>query len=291
MAVRITIDVFSGRPNPVLELGDDDAAAVVERLQPARLLPEDDFLQESPPTLGYRGLIVEVDGEPAGALPSRFRVLDGALLGRGLAHAPVDEAVEDFLLRANALLARSDLDEEFFERLRVEIDRFRELRPRLPLAPSPFPWVEPCECAPIYEPAWWNVPTRQPYNNCYNYATNYRTDTFAQPGQAAGVIYTDLACDEVRAGAVADELVDWPDAGNGCPTEGHLVALVVAPGWDYHWYRKGRNGMWSHKPGSTPVINVDNAGALISDPRAADRGPYTEFCTFMVVMHGHVKVA
>jgi len=49
--------------------------------------------------------------------------------------------------------------------------------------------------------------------------------------------------------------------------------------------------MWSHKPGGTAVTNVDNQGHAIVDPRAADRGPYTEFCTFMIVMHGPVKLA
>ena len=134
------------------------------------------------------------------------------------------------------------------------------------------------------------MPNRQWSNNCYNYATNYRTDTFAQPGLAAGQMYASLSCPDVRKAAIADELIDAPDADNACPKEGHLVALVVAPGFDFHWYRKGRNGRWSHKPGSTPVIAVDNSNQIILDPRNADRGPYTDFCTFMVVMHGHIKI-
>ncbi len=67
------------------------------------------------------------------------------------------------------------------------------------------------------------------------------------------------------------------------------MALVIWPGVDFHWYRKGRNGSWSHKPGSTAVTNLDNSGNFITDPRTADRGGYTSFCTFMTVMHGHVK--
>jgi hypothetical protein len=35
---------------------------------------------------------------------------------------------------------------------------------------------------------------------------------------------------------------------------------------------------------------VDNNGATISDPRTAARGGYTDFCTFMTVMHGHTKI-
>jgi hypothetical protein len=85
-------------------------------------------------------------------------------------------------------------------------------------------------------------------------------------------------------------LIDAPDADNRCPPYGHLVALVIAPGADFHWYRKGSDGLWSHKPGSTPVTNLDNAGNPIADPRVADRGPYTQFCTFMIVMDGHIKI-
>jgi hypothetical protein len=103
-------------------------------------------------------------------------------------------------------------------------------------------------------------------------------------------MYNAITCPQVRAGAVADALIASPAANNKCPKEGHLVALVVGPNWDFHWYRKGRNGYWTHKPGGTQATQVDNSGNLIPDPRTADRGNYTDFCTFMVVMHGHVKI-
>jgi hypothetical protein len=143
-----------------------------------------------------------------------------------------------------------------------------------------------CACAPLYEPAWWNDGgQKQHHNNCYNYATNYRSDTFAQPGRAAGAIYAAFTCAAVRPAAIKDCLEDSPGANNKCPQEGHLVALVIAPNVDFHWFRKGRNGFWSHKPGGTAVTNVDNSGHFISDPRTANRGIYTAFCTFMVVKH------
>ena len=37
-----------------------------------------------------------------------------------------------------------------------------------------------------FNPNFWNVSPVEANNNCYNYATNRRTDTFAQPGRAAG---------------------------------------------------------------------------------------------------------
>lgn len=213
------------------------------------------------------------------------------MFGPRLAHRVADEAFEDFICGSTGPIRRLKLGRRFPALVKEEIERFRKLRIKWPWkARIYWPLVNPCKCAPLYEPAWWNVPQRQPYNNCYNYATNYRTDTFAQPGRAAGAMYSALTCASVRPAAVNDELIDRPAANNKCPKEGHLVALVVWPGGDYHWYRKGRNGYWSHKPGSTPVTNLDNSGVTILDPRTANRGPYTDFCTFMVVMHGHIKI-
>jgi hypothetical protein len=291
MGLKITIDVFSGRPNPSVELDDRAAAELLERLTPARLLEPGEPDLPPEPTLGYRGVVVEQTGERQADLPASFRVVGADLFGRGLAHRARDERVEDLLLDPEGPLRRADLESDFFDLLRAERERLVLVRRKWPIELIPFPWwLNPCRCAPVYEPWWWNVPARQPSNNCYNYATNYRTDTFAQPGLAAGAMYTALTCASVQPAAVADQLVAAPAADNHCPTNGHLVALVIWPGVDFHWYRKDRNGAWSHKPGGTAVTNLDNSGIHIPDPRTADRGGYTDFCTFMVVMHGHIKI-
>lgn len=290
MILRITIDIFSGRTNPIIELKGREAQDALTRLRPVRRLRRGEAPLPPWPTLGYRGLIVEQVGARAGRLPKIFRFAHGDLFGRGIAHRAADEAFEAFVLARTQALRKIGLGRDFRSKALVEIDRFRKLRGELVVRRPIWPKRNPCRCAPLYEPTWWNVPQRQPFNNCYNYATNYRTDTFAQPGRAAGSMYTALTCAAVRPAAVADALIDSPSANNKCPSEGHLVALVVAPGWDFHWYRKGRNGYWSHKPGSTPVTNLDNSGLLIPDPRTANRGPYTDFCSFMIVMHGHIKI-
>lgn len=150
----------------------------------------------------------------------------------------------------------------------------------------------PCSCGPIYEPGWWNVPQRQPHNNCYNYATDYRTDTFAQPGKAAGAMYpSPISGAGVKPAALADQLVDAPSAtASTCPTDAHLVAPVIWPGVDFHWYRRDKTGWWSHKPGGTSAINKDNSNKSIENPQKADRGNYTEFVGYMIVMPGHIKI-
>jgi len=292
MTIRITIDIFSGRPNPSVELDDRESANVLDRLMPERRLAENEPGLPAEPTLGYRGLVVEQIGERREELPELFRVVDGDVFGRGLAHRARDERVGDYLIGADSPLRRANVDQTVMERLPEEAERFRDIRRAWPIEFPPIPfWPRCCRCGPIYEPGWWNVPSRQPFNNCYNYATNYRTDTFAQPGRAAGAMYTSLSCGSVGPAAVADDLIDTPDADNACPTVGDLVAMVIWPDADFHWYRKGRNGWWSHKRGGTPVTNVDNSGNYISDPRYANRGPYIDFCTFMVVMHGHIKIS
>lgn len=287
MEFRITIDVFSGRKNPVVVVKGRQAERIYERLRPsqrvARMLP----MPES--TLGYRGLIIEASG--ARGLPRIFRLANGDVLGARLSHRASDENFEQYLVRESGVLRGLKLGNAFSATLLKEIARFRETREKCKHRPPRWPHREHCHCAPLYEPQWWNDGgQKQGNNNCYNYSTNYRSDTFAQPGLAAGAEYTALTCASVRPAAIADDLIDAPSANNRCPKEGHLVALVIAPGWDFHWYRKGRNGYWSHKPGGTPATNVDNSGQLIPDPRTADRGPYTNFCTFMIVMHGHIKI-
>jgi hypothetical protein len=92
-------------------------------------------------------------------------------------------------------------------------------------------------------------------------------------------MYTAMDCTEVGSGAKSDGLVPVDcDGGCGCSDCHHQVALVLWPGVDFHWYRRDRDGKWSHKPGSTAARNTDNSGNLITDPRTANRGPYTVFC-------------
>jgi hypothetical protein len=130
---------------------------------------------------------------------------------------------------------------------------------------------------PAYEPAYWNdASTAQYNNNCYNYSNNRRTDTFAQPGRAAGYTGYPMEVTAVRNGAIADGLE--PTTATAAAPQGKTrIALVIWQGVDYHWYRQDRNGRWTHKPGGTKATNVDNSGAVITNPETANRGGYTQF--------------
>jgi hypothetical protein len=290
MKLRITIDIFSGRENPVIELSARESKEALERLLPTRKLKRAEAIMPTN-NLGYRGMVIEQVGAGSRRLPRSFRVVNGSLFGLDLKHRSADENFEDFISDRSSIIRRAKMGKDFDKFLVREVRRYRKMvdlydykKPKWPIKPR-------CICAPLYEPSWWNDSgQRQFNNNCYNYATNYRSDTFAQPGRAAGSMYSALTCAAVRPAAELDELIRYTSKKITCPKNGHLVALVVAPGWDFHWYRMGANRKWTHKPGSTAVTHLDNSGHVISDPRTADRGSYTQFCGFMIVMHGHIKI-
>jgi hypothetical protein len=287
MPVRITIDIFSGRHNPVITLPGIDAQEALARMPGLAIRPLEESISPPFPRLGYRGIVVQQIGDsPTPSLPLLFRVA-----------AP---ELEEHILGPGGLAEQHRVEVETLEFIRREVGRppgdarhaagLAEFTSFLRTAVTAHT-VTGCELAPIFEPDWWNDGgQRQANNNCYNYSTNYRSDTFAQPGRASGFTLTDLSCRTVKSLAIEDGLIDLPQAGNDCPQEGALIALVVAPAFDFHWYRKGRNGLWTHKPGFTMVTNLDNSGAIISDPRLANRGPYVDFCGFMLVRHGHIKL-
>ena len=155
-------------------------------------------------------------------------------------------------------------------------------------------WVQ--RCLPPYDPSAWNDANGVQYNNnCYNYACDIKTGTYAQPGRGTGHEYTAIDCQHVDMGAVSDGLVPVEcDSGCGCSECQHQVALVIKPGGfefgDFHWYRKDRDGRWSNKMGGSPATNLDNSGNIITDPRTADRGSYTIFCGCYCVRKSSVTI-
>ncbi|WAR23646.1 IMSP1-like protein [Mya arenaria] len=139
---------------------------------------------------------------------------------------------------------------------------------------------------PAYNPSPWNDDEHVlEHNNCYNYATNKVTNTFAQPGRAShykpvGPIKADV----VRKECYSDGYKKRQDGGQPSKNQNTgPVALVFWPNadgsmHDFHFFRMDSNKMWSHKPGSTKVKNTDNARQLINDPQTAAISPYDFVC-------------
>ena len=82
---------------------------------------------------------------------------------------------------------------------------------------------------------WNNFPATQLNNNCYNYANNKLTYTFAQPGRGSGAMCQYYSPDCIRNAAINDHLetLDLPPAAPlplAPSGKKHLVALVINPG-------------------------------------------------------------
>ncbi|WP_372784564.1 hypothetical protein [Phenylobacterium sp.] len=285
MTTTITAEMFSGRPNPTWLLTEAEEAQLNERLAGLRTVTQ----QRSSGAfggLGYRGMAISrAPNHPHGPLDLRIHE---AIVEQG-PNSPnlVDDAeIEQWL----AGLGRSHIPEAAQAHFAAALRREPDLAFKPPHVIGKCPACHAVD-APAYNPGLWNVPNVQPYNNCYNYANNQITNTFAQPGRATGHPAASMACKPVEAGAVSDGLI--PSANFTAPLaadHGWYVALVIWPNADYHWYRQDKVGCWSHKPGQTAVRNVDNAGHAITDPKTCDRGPYTVFCTYMITKKGvHIR--
>lgn len=276
MPAIVTLDIYSGLPNPTWVL-DDDKVQQLQNLSTTRAAAA----AKGPlPVLGYRGFIVRPADSPDAPGP-RIKGLAEAAPGTGaVVVAGIPEA-EQFLLQT----AEPHIDEEVKKLVEESISHGVDaavLQRAEAAAAAQCPACHAAD-APVYNPAFWNDPAHQSRNNCYNYANNQRTDTFAQPGRATGHPITALSCPGVQPSAVSDGLRACPNFTANLPAgRGWYVALVIWPGRDYHWYRQDKVGCWSHKPGQTAARNTDNAGHAITDPRTCNRGPYTVFCTYMI---------
>ena len=281
--LQITADMFSGRTNPTWIAGPEEARdllQVISQNQPAIT-----GVNEGYQGLGYRGLIVELLTDNLAEkyeVPNTFRIANNGNTG-GL---QIAERVFGAMRKADLLdkglhsivnteLQRLARREDASEPDHPEPPKFEIEKPRNKRAGVTC-WIE----LGAFNPAFWNDPAHVNRNNCYNYASNRRTDTFAQPGRATGHQATTMACPNVVAAALSDGLHHRFDCFPDSEKPRWLMAMVVAPGYDYHWYRKQKEGFWGHKPGHTPARNVDNNGAIVWNPETAARLPYTDFCGY-----------
>ena len=115
-------------------------------------------------------------------------------------------------------------------------------------------------------------------HNCYSYALGKIVndlDSKAQPGYAAGFSHiksNDYNCKSFRKRLKKDSPGSYLEKfDNSCLPGFYKVFLALDPKNDYHWYRQDKSKYWSHKPGSTDVINVDASGKKISNPLKSNR--------------------
>jgi hypothetical protein len=290
MSIEVTLNIFSGRENPrwvIPANKEKDLMKHVEKITTPTL-------QKAPAAaglLGYRGLTIKrSEDHPQGAL--KMLVHEGIVdFGRAEENlASNNRKLEQWLLESAPIKLESPVKTYLKNELAKPSSDVQSVMQNRAIVISKPPVLCPvCKAAdaPVYNPGIWNVPNVQPFNNCYNYANNQITNTFAQPGRAHGAQATTMACANVTKAAKADGLVTTANFTTALGAgKGWYVALVIWPGVDYHWYRQDKVGCWSHKPGQTAARNTDNSGNPISNPKTCNRGPYVNFCTFMITKKG-----
>jgi hypothetical protein len=321
--MRVSLNLFSGRPNPRWPLSSRDAAELVDRVT-AGALP---VSPDEPAVLGFRGFTVEADPADVARradLPTHFVVpLPAADVGPSVtarseggprkaarttaATEPATAEVSQWLLgtaehfvadnvieTAAAAISdssRSSAVTRSAERS-VAGEGRRERRARTTATDrsvadtSVEPALEAETCDPFLTPVqvpFWNYPPVRFSNNCYNYASNFASNTIAQPGRRAGRQYNSFDCGSVAIAAGFDGFVA------ACHGTVRVVALGIWPGFDFHWWRLHPNGFWSHKIGTSPVFLHDNSGRILANgvsPANCDRGPYVQFCGYFFVPLG-----
>lgn len=293
--LRITLDVFSGRPNPSYVLADEnETRAVLKEFSQNRQMFASAPAGEA--QLGFRGVLVEPVSDDLTRADAGLQTSMYIAAGSGMS-GKASETVERLLALVSHPSVQSDAaveaepDEDVISYVREHLVGSGRMT-HTDSSPGAAAYFEEAPVAAVtcnyemaaYNPGWWNNTAQiLRNNNCYNYASNKRTDTFAQPGRGCGHMYTAITCAEVTRAALCDGLHVRYNCFPPSEAPRYLVALVVAPGpsfRDFHWYRLDSSGIWSHKPGSTPVRNVDNSGVLIKDPATCNRGPYTQFCGY-----------
>lgn len=298
--LRITANVFSGRPDPEWIITDEqEARAMLKEIAKNRGVVSQSVSAEA--GLGFRGLVIEPLSDELAKdfeLPASMYMAAGASATNTKANEiaerlissmssaemspeavsleegglPLGEMLQGFLQQQLETTGRTSVPDAREQSDTMSVDAPVDIEATCYYDTSP------------YNPGFWNNNvTILRNNNCYNYASNKRTDTFAQPGRGCGHMYTAINCAEVTRGALCDGLHRRYDCFPSSESPRYLVALVIAPGPgfnDFHWYRYMREGYWGHKPGGTPVRNVDNSGRVIYNPATCDRGPYTIFCGY-----------
>jgi len=287
--VEVTLNVFSGTPDPTWTVSGSAATALLANL-PETLEASDDGMRPIPwYRLGYRGFEVVVRDD-SGATVRSFAVYNNAAVERVLLHS------------SNRTLAPAITSHVFDETVRLQKlhadggdARPLDMMPPVETAPCDLPVRGP-DNGTIYAPQTENCgffTTHASANNCYNYGNDIVTDTFAQPGRGSGQKWSSNTCDDIRASATRDGLV-W--TGTTLPTDnpakGHYVALLIWPGTNFHWIRfdSQPHGFWSHKPGGTPVRNVDNNNKKITDPSKQDFSPWSQFCGYMTTIPSVARI-
>ncbi|MFG2749544.1 hypothetical protein [Streptomyces xanthophaeus] len=326
MAMRITIDIFSGRPNPTWEIsGPDRLRELRERL--SRNPRAHGAVGSGYTGLGFNGIRVDfTEGDAPAGLPATSELAGGgakdAVASAELAQSLVETIPRDLSEGGGIAVRDTSYAQTVMETACDEIQRnlvegpgggggahtahkareetelpegwaqqMRALTERIPTCEfDSYPWPQSY--------AYWDHHTVRPYNNCYCYAVNYRSDTEAWPGKAHGynIPSSTMYGYQVAVGLYKDGLTQWGYPCQPWGTRRYLLVLCTGT-WpvtglrDFHFYRYHVEGYWSHKRSVNSPRITDESGYVIRDPGVCDKAHYTEVYPYFFQSHDSVRIA
>jgi hypothetical protein len=150
---------------------------------------------------------------------------------------------------------------------------------------------------PTYNPNYWNNNKNiKNNNNCYSYSVNNKNHQFGKPQPGYFARFNHIQNNQYKCAYFFKRILnDIPSVyltsfKQKCK-KGFTKAFFAIDSnkneHDYHFYRQDTNQLWSHKPGTTNVINYDADYKIIKNPYTANRNysayNYDKPCFFFCV--------
>ena len=139
---------------------------------------------------------------------------------------------------------------------------------------------------PKYSPKYWNDNKNiKNNNNCYSYAVNYKNKKYGKPQPGYFAKFNHIQNKQYKCVSFFKRIInDIPSVyltsfKQKCKKGFHKAFFAIDSNkneHDYHFYRQDKNKLWSHKPGTTNVINYDADYKIIKNPYNANRN-YTSY--------------
>ena len=137
-----------------------------------------------------------------------------------------------------------------------------------------------------YSPKYWNHNKNiKNNNNCYSYAVNYKNKKYGKPQPGYFAKFNHIQNKQYKCVSFFKRILnDIPSVyltsfKQKCKKGFHKAFFAIDSNkneHDYHFYRQDNNQLWSHKPGTTNVINYDADYKIIKNPYSANRN-YTTY--------------
>ena len=225
---RVTLAIYSGVPDPVwtVDPSHQNFSKIKEHLDRARNEEKSYRHDHMPPIVGYKGLLVD----PPEAKDTEWVVGHETkkiqkLLVETMPKDLIPDTLHKKILKAieSTSVPLQTESVSHIGALKAPITRHKVDGKIQHYAPE------------LNLDLWNSTPTVQSRNNCYNYANDKITNSFAQPGTGSGAPYSSLTSEEILRASEQDGLVKLDVAPKDpCPEAPEqpncLVALVVAEG-------------------------------------------------------------